>query len=260
MGEKVGPGRDSGTSKPLDERRSWLQIDAFDTDPYVMMPYNPPDYPRYAEEAGYEKVKDLYAYIFERDWDVGERIGRLAAKVRRRYEPKVRSVNMKNFDAELDRLKKLYNEAWDENWGFLKYTDAEFDQLASELKLIVDPELILFVEMEEKPAGVALCLPDANQIFKRAHGRLFPFGLLAFLNRKKIVDQLRLVILGLEPEYRNKGLEVVLIDELYRRAMAKGYRSCECSWVLEDNHAIIRGIEASGAKLYKAYRIYQKDL
>ena len=259
-GRELGRSAVRGPANPSMNDGAGFQIDAFDTDPYLMMPYNPPDYPQYAGDNGYRKVKDLYAYLFERDWEVGERIGRLAAKVRRRYEPGIRAVDMKNFDAELDQLKKLYNEAWDENWGFVRYTEAEFDRLASELRLIADPELILFIEMDGRPAGVALCLPDANQIFKQAHGRLFPYGLLAFLNRKKIVDQLRLVILGLEPEYRNKGLEVVLIDELYRRAMAKGYQSCECSWVLEDNQAIIRGIEASGAKLYKTYRVFQKDI
>lgn len=96
-----------------------LQVDAFDTEPFVMMPYNPPEYPQYVEGAGYEKIKDLYAYIFERDWDVGERIGRIAKLVRRRYNPAVRTADMKNFDAELKLLKRLYNEGWVENWGFV---------------------------------------------------------------------------------------------------------------------------------------------
>ena len=87
-----------------------------------------------------------------------------------------------------------------------------------------------------------------------------PFGIFAFLRRKKIIDQLRLAILGLRPEHRNKGLETVLVDELYGPAIAKGYQRCECSWVLEDNRAMNRALKASGAKLYKTYRIYQKEL
>ena len=259
-GRVLGRSAVRGPANPSMNDGAGFQIDAFDTDPYMMMPYNPAEYPRYAEGAGYQKIKDLYAYLFTWEQEVGERIPRLAERVRKRYEPTVRPAEMKHLNEELGRLKKLYNGAWVENWGFVKYTDAEFDNLASELKLVVDPDLVLFVEMEGETAGIALCLPDVNQIFKRAHGRLIPDGILAFLNRKKIVNQLRLVILGIVPEHRNKGLEVVLADELYYRAMAKGYKSCECSWVLEDNRAIIRGIEAGGARLYKTYRIYQKSL
>ena len=257
-----GLGRDAvrGPVNPSMNDGAGFQIDAFDTDPFVMMPYNPPEYPGYVEAAGYEKAKDLHAYLFERGWEVGEKIGRLAKLVRRRYDPTVRTADMKNLDKELKLLKRLYNEGWVENWGFVKYTEAEFDRLASELKLVVDPELIVFVEMEGEVAGLGLCLPDINQVLKKARGRVFPWGLVSFLNRKRIVDRIRLVILGITPEYRGKGLEAVIIDQLYRHAIPKGYRSCECSWVLEDNKAIMRSLEAAGAELYKTYRIYQKAL
>ena len=259
-GRRLGRSAVRGPVNPSMNDGAGFQINAFDTDPYVMMPYNPPGYPRYVEDAGYRKAKDLYAWLFERDQALGEKIGRLAKRVRARYDPVVRPVDMKRYDEELALVKKLYNEAWEENWGFVRYTEAEFDHLASELKPVVDPDLAVFVELEGRVAGMAVCLPDVNQVLKRARGRIVPFGLVAFLRRKKLVDQLRLAILGLMPEYRNKGLETVLVDELYEHAMSKGYRRCECSWVLEDNRAMNRALEVSGAKLYKTYRIYQKEL
>jgi GNAT superfamily N-acetyltransferase len=259
-GRRLGRSAVRGPANPSMNDGAGFQINAFNIDPYVMMPYNPPEYPRYMEAAGYQKVKDLYAWLFERDQKLGEKIGRIAERVRRRYGPVTRPVDMKRFDAELALFKKLYNEAWERNWGFVRYTEAEFDHLASDLKHVVDPELIQFVELDGQVAGVAMCLPDVNQVFKRIQGRLLPFGIFALLNRKKIIDQLRLAILGLMPEYRNKGLETVLVDELYRRAMSKGYQRCECSWVLEDNRPMNRALEASGAKHYKTYRIYQKDI
>lgn len=249
-----------GPANPSMNEGAGFQIDAFGKMPYVMTPYNPPEYPRYAEEAGYRKVKDLYAWHFERSQRLGERIARLAGRVRKRHNPTVRPVDPKRFDTELALVKRIYDEAWEKNWGFVKYTDAEFEALARELRLILDPDLALFVELEGRPVGMGLCLPDANQVFKRMRGRLLPFGILAFLKRRSTVDRLRLAILGLLPEHRNKGLEVLLIDELYRRAMPKGYQSCECSWVLEDNRAMNRGIEASGATLYKTYRLYEKEV
>ena len=106
---------------------------------------------------------------------------------------------------------------------------------------------------------MTVVLPDANQVFKRMRGRLLPFGILHFLNRKRIIDQVRLPILGVAPEHRNKGIELAMIYELYGRATAKGYRRCECSWTLEDNRPMNHIIEAGGARLYKTYRIYQKE-
>ena len=259
-GRRLGRSAVRGPVNPSMNDGAGFQIDAFDTDPYVMMPYNPPEYPRYVEAAGYRKAKDLYAWLFERDQEMGEKIGRLAKRVRARYQAVTRPVDMKGYDEELALIKKLYDEAWEENWGFVKYTEAEFDHLASELKRIVDPDLARFVELEGQVAGMGICIPDVNQVLKRARGRLLPFGIAAFLRRDKIIDQLRLAILGLKPEFRNKGLETVLVDELYGPAIEKGYRRCECSWVLEDNRAMNRALAVSGARLYKTYRVYQKGL
>jgi GNAT superfamily N-acetyltransferase len=167
---------------------------------------------------------------------------------------------MKRFKAELEILKRIYNEAWERNWGFVRYTEAEFDHLASELRLIIDPDIVLFLEMDGQVAGLAFGLPDANQVLKRMRGRLLPFGIFHFLNRKKIIDQGRLPILGLMPEYRNKGFDLVLMHEIYKRSPAKGYKRGEASWVLEDNKAMNRAIAAAGATLYKTYRMYQKAI
>jgi GNAT superfamily N-acetyltransferase len=260
VGQKLGRGAIRGPANPSLNHSAGLLIDAFDSDPYVMMPYNPPDYPRYVEQMGYRKVKDLYAWLFEREWEV-KKIGRLADRVRRRHEDlEIRPVDMKRWDEELERFRDLYNRTWERNWGFVRYTDAEFDHLAREFKMILDPELVALAEVGGRLAGITVLLPDANQVFKRMRGRLLPLGVLHFLRRERIIDQARVPILGVVPEHRNKGFELAMIYELYERAMAKGYQRCECSWTLEDNRAMNHVIEAGGAKHYKTYRIYQKEL
>jgi GNAT superfamily N-acetyltransferase len=256
----LGRGAIRGPANPSLNHNAGLLIDAFDSDPFVMMPYNPPEYPRYAERLGYRKVKDLYAWIFEREWEV-RKIGRLAERVRRRHKDLViRPVDMKRWDEELERFRDLYNKSWERNWGFVRYTDAEFDHLAREFKMILDPELVALAEVDGELAGITVLLPDANQVLKRMRGRLLPFGILHFLRRNRIVDQLRLPILGVAPEHRNKGFELAMIDELHGRTLAKGYKRCEASWTLEDNRSMNHVIEAGGAKHYKTYRIYQKEI
>ena len=250
-----------GPANPSLNHSAGLLIDAFDMDPFVMMPYNPPEYARYLESADYGKVKDLYAWLFELSWG-NARLGRLAGRVRKRHgdDLVIRPVDMKNWDEELERFKDLYNKAWEKNWGFVRYTNAEFDQLAREFKMILDPELVALAEVRGELAGITVVLPDANQIFKRMRGRLLPFGIFHFLNRNRIIDQVRLPILGVAPEHRNKGFELAMIHELYGRVIAKGYKRCECSWTLEDNRPMNHVIEAGGARRYKTYRIYQKDI
>jgi GNAT superfamily N-acetyltransferase len=249
-----------GPVNPSMNHSAGLLIDAFDSDPYVMMPYNPPEYPRYVEDAGYRKVKDLYAWIFDSQWEI-KKIGRLAERVRKRNEDLViRPVDMKRWDEELARVKDLYNRAWERNWGFVRYTEAEFDQLAKEFKMILDPELVALAEVGGELAGITVIIPDANQVFKKMRGRLLPFGVFHLLRRNKIMDRVRLPILGVAPEHRNKGFELLMIHELYQRVIAKGYGSCEASWTLEDNRAMNHVIAAGGAKQYKTYRIYQKEI
>jgi GNAT superfamily N-acetyltransferase len=255
-------GRDAvrGPVNPSMNHTAGLLIDAFDSDPYVMMPYNPPEYPRYVEKMGYRKGKDLYAWIFERDWEV-KKIGRLAERVRKRNKDlMIRPVDMKRWDEELARVKDLYNRAWERNWGFVRYTEAEFDQLAKEFKMILDPELVALAEVRGELIGVTVLIPDANQVFKKMRGRLLPFGVFHLLRRNKIMDRVRLPILGVAPEHRNKGFELVMIHELYGRTIAKGYKACEASWTLEDNRAMNHVIEAGGARRYKTYRIYEKEM
>jgi GNAT superfamily N-acetyltransferase len=259
-GRELGREAIRGPANPSLNHNAGFLIDAFDYDPFVMMPYNPPEYPRYAEQIGYRKVKDLYAWLFEREWEV-KKIGRLAERVRRRHEDlEIRPVDMKRWDEELERFRDLYNRTWERNWGFVRYTDAEFDHLAREFKMILDPELVALAEVGGRLAGITVLLPDANQVFKRMRGRLLPFGIFHFLRRDRIIDQVRLPILGVAPEHRNKGFELAMIHELHRRVMAKGYRRCEASWTLEDNRAMNHVIEAGGAKRYKTYRIYQKEI
>jgi GNAT superfamily N-acetyltransferase len=258
--QKLGREVIRGPANPSMNHSAGLLIDAFDSDPFVMMPYNPPEYPRYVEAFGYGKAKDLYAWIFDRGWEV-KKIGRLAERIRKRHSDLViRPVDMKRWDEELERFRDLYNRSWERNWGFVRYTDAEFDHLAEEFKRILDPELVALAEVGGELAGITVLLPDANQVFKRMRGRLLPFGIFYFLGRNRIIDQLRLPILGVAPEYRDRGFELAMIHELYERVLARGYQRCEASWTLEDNRAMNHVIEAGGAKHYKTYRVYQKEL
>lgn len=249
-----------GPVNPSMNDSAGLQIDAFDRPPFVMMPWNPPSYPAWLEAHGFTKVKDLLALMAEEDKGIPERFARLARRARERSGVTVREVRLRDWDAELAAVQRIYREAWERNWGEVAYTDDEFAHLAETLKLILDPRVALLAELDGETVGVCLGLPDLNQVLARFRGRIVPFGILPLARRRALIDQIRLAILGVLPPYRNRGLELVLIEEVWRRGVAAGYHRAELSWILEDNEPILKGIRALGGEEYKRYRLYQKPL
>lgn len=234
-------------------------LEGFDASPVIMMPYNPPYYLEFCERCGFEKAKDLYAYLKGEVGVVG-RIAKLVERVRKKEHVLVRPIDMRRFDREVAIIKEIYNDAWELNWGFVPMTDREMDLMAKELKPVAEPGLVLIAEVNGQPVGVSISLPDYNQVLKRLNGRLGPINLLKFLYYRGKITGLRGVVFGLKKEYRRTGINVVLYHETEMAGARLGYRWCEMSWNLEDNHLINRFDEAIGGKLYKKYRIYEKAI
>jgi ribosomal protein S18 acetylase RimI-like enzyme len=238
-----------------------LLIYGFEIPPVVMMPYNPSYYACLVESHGFRKAMDLYAYYGETpDGSIPERVVRGVDVSRRRYNYSVRSLRMADFDAEAKRIQAVYNAAWQENWGALPMNDREFTHLAQNLKQIMDPELCLIAEVGAEVAGFSLALPDINQVLKRLDGRLFPFGLLKLLYYKRKIDAARILTMGVIKKFRRMGIDYCLYYETYRRAIARGIRKGEMSWVLETNTVMNGALQKLGFKVYKVYRLYDLPL
>lgn len=237
-----------------------LLIDGFDTDPMLLMPHNPPEYAGFIESAGYRKIKDLFAWIYDLERPVPPVITRLAERRRERLRMVVRPIKMDEFTREADRLRELYASAWERNWGFVAPTVEEFRHIASEMKPIFESRFAVVAEAEGRLVACAVALPDVNQALRGTNGRLFPLGLVKLLMRRRYVDQGRLLLVGIDPAYRSQGLFPLLLVELQRQVEGTQYKRVEFSWVLEDNADINQPAEAAGARRYKTYRIYQKPV
>ena len=236
-----------------------LLIDGFDEAPFLLMPYNPPDYAKYIEDAGYAKVKDLYAWIYELAL-FNPKVADLAERVKKRHQIIVRTIDTRHMEEEIRYFLEIYAVAWKDNWGFVAPTPGEAKQFARELKQILDPEFALCCEVAGVRAGCIVAVPDLNQVLKGTDGKLFPLGLIRFLLRRRLIDQGRLLLLGVLPEFRGLGLLPLMVHELAQRASNRKIRRVEFSWVLEDNLDINQPAEQGGARRYKTYRIYQKAL
>jgi hypothetical protein len=249
-----------GPLNPSLNESAGLLIDGYDTDSMLMMPHNPPEYAGYIEAAGYRRVKDLYAWLYDLGRPMNPVIERLAARVRDRERITVRRLELGDFKREAERLRAIYCGAWEQNWGFVPPTPEEFRRLANELRPIFDPRCSVCAEVDGRPIACAVAIPDINQVLKGTDGRLFPLGLIRLLWRKSIIDQARLLLLGVLAGYRGRGLYPLLLVELHRQVAGSRYRRAEFSWVLEDNRDINQPAEQAGARRYKTYRVYQKAL
>ncbi len=241
-----------------------LLVWGFDTPPTLMMPHNPPWYAELVEGAGFAKAKDLLVY--QGGDEAGsvppERIARAVDLVTRRLGVTVRPLDLRHFGQEVDRIKRLYNLCWERNWGFVPMTDREIDHLAAQFKPVVIPDLAPIVEKDGEPIGFALALSDLNAVLRHnRHGYLLPVlpRLLWQLKREKL-RRARILLLGLVPEWRGRGLDAVLYHWIWRRAGVHGMPWGEAGWILEDNAAMNAGLVKMGFVHYKTLRMYDKPI
>jgi GNAT superfamily N-acetyltransferase len=232
-----------------------LLVDGFDTPSVLMMPHNPPYYPPLIEATGARKAMDLLVYRTT-SIELPARLLESTESVRRRNDLRLRTLDLAHFEQEVSLVKRLYNAAWERNWGFVPMTDEEIDFLAVQLRPVVVPELVVFAERAGETVGFAVALPDLNVALRtNPSGRLFP-GILNVLWASRGIDRLRILLLGARPEWRGRGVDALLYRHLWEAGRAKGYRWAEAGWILEDNHPMRNALARMGFEVYKTYRIY----
>jgi hypothetical protein len=202
---------------------------------------------------------DMFQYQ-TRNPQMPERLMRGARLLAERKKITLRPMNMKRFDDEVELIKKVYNSAWERNWGFIPMTDAEIDHLAAQLKPVVVPDLVCFCEMNGDVIGFAAALPDLNVALKRnPSGRLFP-GILTVLWAARKITRIRILLLGLLKQYRMTGADALMYHWIWEKGYALGHRWAEAGWILEDNTAMNNGLLRMGFEPYKTLRFYDRPL
>ncbi|MBF0491877.1 MAG: GNAT family N-acetyltransferase [Deltaproteobacteria bacterium] len=241
-----------------------LLVEGFDQPQMTMIPYNFDYYASLLQQAGYQKAKDLFCWYYPAT-EVPEAPTQIAAEVGKYPGLKIRHLDKKHFQKDLEIILDIFNSAWNKNWGFVPLTPKEVEKSAADLKLFIDPEMALIAEVDGKPAAMCLCVPNLYELIQGLKGRLFPLGIFKLLWRikQRKYKSARLLLLGIKNEYRGSvlgGLSVLLYVEIHRRGLARGYQWGELSWTLEDNEKINTGIEFMGGKKYKTLRVYEKQL
>ncbi len=231
----------------------------YDAPPVFLMTYNPPYYHDLCRDYGMTVAQELVAWIVNQRTIDLPRLKRISDLVKKREKLKLRYLNMKAWQEEAKIIRQLYNQAWELNWGFVPFTEEEFYNLAKDLKQIADPDIIYFVENDKgEPVAFSLSLPDVNIALKHVNGNPMTLtGLPKFLWYSRKINRIRTIVMGVIPEYRNKGVDSVMNAETVEVGIRKGYYEAELSWVLKSNTAMSKVAEAIGAEAYKEYLIYQ---
>ena len=242
-----------------------LLVDGFESAPTLMMPHNPRYYVELLERAGFAKAKDLLVWqggSEDRYHPVPERLARGTELIRRRQGITLRGLDMKHFDADVERIKRIYNAAWERNWGFVPMTDRELDHLAEQFKPIVIPEIVPFAEKDGQVIGFGIVLPDLNEVFRHSRrGRLLPLlPRLLWKVKTRRYKRARILLLGILPEYQGKGIDAMLYHWIWTRCGELGITWGEAGWILEDNPAMNAGLEKMTFRVYKTYRLYDRPI
>ena len=241
-----------------------LLVAGFDTPPSMMMGHALPYYAERIEQCGYSKEKDLLAYIVEGDVEYSATRKMLIKRTKGRIQ--TRPLRKKHFQEDLDIVFSIFNDAWSDNWGFIPFTQKELEHLAKDLKLLIIDKLVSIAEVDGEPAAFIVALPNLNEVIQDCNGKLLPFGWLKILWRLKVKfpETVRIMLMGVLKKHQNSPLGAALaykvIDDVQKAFIKCGIKKAELSWVLEDNLAMRNIIRDGGAREYRTYRIFRKDI
>lgn len=239
-----------------------LLVEGFDTPPYIFMQHNPSYYDALVTASGFSTWHELYAFLIDHKQGVPARIERVINRKLLSMDAKIRNMDMKNLDHDLEIVCDLYNRTLDHNKGFYPIDIEDLREAAEGLKEFADPRLIMFAEYEGKPVAFAMMLPNLNDFLMRAKKRK---GWMRFLElvwkiKTSRPENARLAVLGVLPGYRDRGLGAALYSQCMTRGFEIGYKSTEVSWIDKDNRDIIRAINAMVCRKTKTYRLYEKRI
>ncbi|MBI2059393.1 MAG: hypothetical protein HYT87_06435 [Nitrospirae bacterium] len=255
-----------------------LLVDGFGSTPMILMTYNPAYYVKLLEAEGLTKAMDLLAYRLDAkplppalrsgDGEVNrhgtlappEPLKAVAQSVGQKQGVRVRNMRKREFDTIVDFFGEVYNDAWSKNWGFVPMDREEFRFVAWGLKYFLDEDLCYWLELDGKPIGLSITIPDYNVPLRPMQGKILPFGLLKFLAARKRINSARVFALGVRKEFHDQAFASLLYLKTWEEVLKRGYEWVEMSWILESNPRMRRAIEMAGGKVYKTYRVFERKV
>jgi len=242
-----------------------ILVEGFDSPPFIMTGHSPAYYGPAIERCGYQSIQDVLAYQIDYDTFTIPRVMQSLIK-RSGDRMKVRSLNRKEKISELEVMRDIFNDAWQNNWHFTPFTREEFNAIGNEMLMIVPKDFIQIAEIDGEDAAFIVLLPNINEAIADLDGRLLPFGWAKLLWRLKfnLPKSARVPLMGVRQKYQNTrfgpALAYMTMKGVLDSGKTKGLTSVEMSWILDHNHGVRNIIESIGGEITKRYRLYDKEL
>jgi len=242
-------------------------IEGYDRPPALLCGHTPPYYrefvARYGFQPGREQNIALEVSIddFRNLRGPMAKLHRVAEIVRKRGRVTVRSANMDDWDAEIDRIISLLNRSLVVLPHHTPWRRETLAALAEDVRRFIDPELVLFGQVDGQDVGLLLALPNLNEALIRANGLRRPWDWVrAWWELRRRPECLCVKSLVVVPDHWGRGVDALMFHEMGRRALAKGYRWADFSITGAENPMTPRLGANLGARIYKRWQIYRIDL
>jgi GNAT superfamily N-acetyltransferase len=242
-----------------DQDPEGLLIDGFEEDPGIETLHGPRYLPGFLEMAGYGKEVDYVTYIVPTE--IPERVRSIAERLAGRSGMDLISfAKSSELKAYAPKILALMNDTYRDIYGYVPLDDREIADLINRFIGYLDPRFVKVVEHEGLTIGFAVGMPQVTPGFRKAKGRLYPFGLFHIWRAMKTTRQINMLLGGVRPEWRGKGVDVLMGVAMMNEAHGAGFTRLDSQHVLEMNQPMRAIYENWGGVIYKRHRIYQKSL
>ncbi|MDP8267392.1 MAG: hypothetical protein P9L97_01570 [Candidatus Tenebribacter davisii] len=246
---------------PVNDATPGFLTKGFDTRPVMYYHYNKPYYSSLVEKLGFKAVKNVFSWEQTPSRPMEAKLVRLCQKIIDRYDVTIEEWGERSLEVRKIEMLDIYNAAWNDNYGFVPFTQEEFDQIIEDMMLIMDKKLFIFIYVKGEPAAFFGGVPNVSEYL----GRIGSFRHMELIRALKLIlgakkaKGFRLGYLGVKPKFRRLGLDGIMIWKQKQYSRTK-YDYCDMGWILEDNKMVIRLVEMIEAKKSKTYTIYEKEI
>jgi len=239
-----------------------LLVEGHEREPMIRQGWHPAHYQALCEDAGgLTKAVDLFMWelVIDDREKILPIIFELAERSETKYGIELHHMRRRDLPRDIKVFGEVYNAAWKDNWGFVPWDDVDLKHYAEGLQLVFDRNWFMIARKDDETIGIAITVPDLNQVLKRMNGRVFPIGWWHFLRKGKSIDRVRVGFLGVKPEYQHTGTAARFYVEHFDMARVTPQKWGEMGWILETNRAMNRGMEAMGGRIVKRFRVYESS-
>ena len=236
-------------------------LTGFDSPPSLLSSYTPPYYILFAEKFGMKKARDQLLYYIDLKKPIPKKL-KEKAQLCAKSGIKVRQFNRLRTKKELRWWVDLFLQTFSEHWGYVPVSPEEVKTRfgVNHLRWFVDTPLFLIAEYNDSPVAYIWSTPDYNQVFQKMNGKLGFYQLLQFIFTKRHITMGKLPLIGIKKEFRNKNIGSYLNYLTLVEMKKRGYNGAEVGWIDEENSSANATIAITGAKLYKKFRVFDKNI